>query len=130
MASGRRTHRVDEDHQIATAKVRRVAKSFSAVSSALGTISASSRTSPERKSEAHTAGARRTTTGPQHWQRLRISRHPCVADSQGVTEQGRERRENSSPQVQIIAKAVQALRFAEEEKESDMKGIAESEAFI
>ena len=29
-----------------------------------------------------------------------------------------------------IAKAVQALRFAEEEKESDMKGIAESEALI
>ena len=99
MASGRRSHRVGEDYQFATATVRRVAKSFSAVSSAWEPSSASSPTS--RRSAC---GARPTKTGPQHWQRLRVSRHPprCwghrgVADSQGVTEEGRERRENSSP---------------------------------
>ena len=70
--------------------------------------------------------------------------HREVADSQGVTEEGRERCENSPspPQVQIdhaldFIKRAQlgsaddkVLRFAEEEKELDIKDIAESEALI
>ena len=107
MASRRRSHRVGEDNQEATAAVRRVAKSFSAVSS-WEPSSASSPTSPKRKSEARTAGARAAHAQRQPGRSIgKDCAYPGIrpgvgdgghqADSQGVTEEGREHRADSSP---------------------------------
>ena len=82
MASGRRSHRVAEDYQGATAAVHRVDKSFSAVSSAWELSSPSTPTHPQRKSEAH----RRNACGARPIARIRAwdGGHRGVADSQGV----------------------------------------------
>ena len=159
MASDRRAHRLGEDHQGATATVRGMAKSFSAVSSAWEHSSACSPTSPERKFEAYTAGSRDDNRAGAL---AKIARNQASIQVLGtedteelhVLKESLKKAENAGkippPQVQIdhalefikrarkrlesaddkIAKAAQALRFAQEEKELDLKGIAESEALV
>ena len=146
----------------ATATVRRVAKSFSAVSSENPRQPAAPPVPRGSQKPTPQEHVRRTPDDNRAAALVKIARIQASIHVLGmedteelqILKESLKKAENAAkiplPQVQIdltldyikrarkrlesaddkIAKAVQALRFAEEEKESDMKGIAESEARI